>query len=82
MVMYLTRIDQVFKIRDDLFFFKKTRIFWILEVDCLFNGVKILRIKVAPKLDVSVWKASFLILYSSYKRLNCAQNLTMLDEPW
>jgi hypothetical protein len=81
MVMYLIRIDQLFRLRDDLFFFKKTRIFWTFEVDCLFDGVKILRIKVAQKQDVSVWKASFLILYSPYKRLNCAQNLTMIDEP-
>jgi hypothetical protein len=45
----------------------KRGIFWILDIYYLFDGVNGLIIKVAVTKDMSIWKASVLILDHPYK---------------
>jgi hypothetical protein len=80
MMTYLRCINQLAKIGDHALIFNKRRIFWISDIQDRFDGLNVLRIKVAPKEDMSVRKASLLILDSSDKSRDFSKNLTLLDE--
>jgi hypothetical protein len=70
MLIGLVSIDQLWKIRDFLFMFKKSRVVAISYFDSLFNDLNFLGIKIAPKADMRLWQAWPLPLYSPYKHSN------------
>jgi hypothetical protein len=68
MMMYLICVDQLAKIGHHALVIKKRRFFWISGIDHRINGITVLGIEISPKEDMSMWKTSFLILDSPYKR--------------
>jgi hypothetical protein len=80
MVMYLRRAHSFSKIRDQSFVFQERGIVWKSNVDDCFDGVNVLRVKVALRQDMCVWRASFLTLSSPDKSRHFSGNLAMRDE--
>jgi hypothetical protein len=68
MMMDLICVDPMAKIGHHALVIKERRFFWISGIDHRINGIDVLGIEISPKEDMSMWKTSFLILDSPYKR--------------